>query len=177
MVSVATAAGVYRWGPYSLGAKGVSVGQVAAIIEGVVAERGICTALDVLQLAEDPNSPLHSFFTWDDAQAAVSFRLREAQDLIRHIRMVTSDSNITTPAFVHVELSNGRKGYLGVVRAMSEEELRTQVLEDAKRQIRAFQARFIHLSELAPIWAAVDQVLNPKPPKAKREPRTRKPKV
>jgi hypothetical protein len=49
--------------------------------------RGELTPENVLRLAEDPASPLHGFFTWNDKDAAQAYRLTEASNLIRTFRV------------------------------------------------------------------------------------------
>lgn len=43
------------------------------------------TPSKVLELAKDPNHPLHSFFEWDDEVASNKYRLIQARELINQI--------------------------------------------------------------------------------------------
>lgn len=51
------------------------------------ANGGILHAEHVVKAAEDKKSPLHECFQWDDAEAGYSFRLMQAEKLIRTIRI------------------------------------------------------------------------------------------
>jgi hypothetical protein len=69
---------------------------------------------DVVDAARNPNSSLHSYFTWDDTEAAASYRLQEARALIRRVRVNvvrTDDSIVRVPSFVR---SPQGKGYQNI---------------------------------------------------------------
>lgn len=46
------------------------------------------SAADVLEAAQDPRSPFHHHFDWDDTTAAVRYRLVQAQYLMRSLHVV-----------------------------------------------------------------------------------------
>lgn len=52
-----------------------------------LAEAGDVTPAQVVEAARSTNSPLHSYFEWDDKVAADKFRNLEAGDMIRNIRI------------------------------------------------------------------------------------------
>jgi hypothetical protein len=58
---------------------------------------------DVVDAAKNPNSSLHTYFTWDDTEAAAAFRLQEARALIKRIRVSvvrTDESVVHVPSFI-----------------------------------------------------------------------------
>ena len=55
--------------------------QREALIALAELHQGRITPEMVVDAARDPNSPLHSAFTWDDAQAAHEHRLAQARVL------------------------------------------------------------------------------------------------
>lgn len=59
-------------------------------------------------------------------------------------------------AFVNVE-ADGETGYVSTFAAMSSMELRKQVLTKAFNELEAWSARHAELSELARIFAAIDE--------------------
>lgn len=60
-----------------------------------LAEAGPVTARDVVEAAHSSNSPLHSYFEWDDKKAAESFRVGTAREIIRTVRVtVTSQAGV-----------------------------------------------------------------------------------
>lgn len=60
----------------------------------------------VVSRAENPESPLHHAFEWDDSEAARQYRLDQARLLIRSVRVIHESKNEERPAYVHVP---GRK--------------------------------------------------------------------
>lgn len=50
-------------------------------------ERGELTAQAVLEDAREPDSPLHVAFVWDDGLAAERYRMNQARNLIRSIKI------------------------------------------------------------------------------------------
>jgi len=62
---------------------------------------------DVVDAARNPNSALHSYFTWDDSDAAAAYRLQEARALIKRVKVdgVRTDGEVVrVPSFIR---SNG----------------------------------------------------------------------
>jgi len=58
---------------------------------------------DVVDAAKNPNSSLHTYFTWDDTEAAAAFRLQEARALIKRVRVSvvrTDESVVHVPSFI-----------------------------------------------------------------------------
>jgi len=69
---------------------------------------------DVVEAARNPNSSLHTYFTWDDTEAAESYRLQEARALIRRVKVNvirTDDAIVRVPSFVR---SSQGKGYQNI---------------------------------------------------------------
>jgi hypothetical protein len=117
------------------------------------------TPADVLDRARSANSSLHDHFEWDDSAAAEQYRLSQAGELIRSIEIDVSRSNLSTNtvrAFVSVE-RQGERSYTSTVHAMSDAELRRQVVQRAWADFDALRKRHQGLTELAAIFAAVDQ--------------------
>lgn len=68
--------------------------QIAEALSEIETADGRITPADVVEVARSPNHPLHSFFTWDDAEAAHKQRLDEARGLIRRYRVVVTTSTV-----------------------------------------------------------------------------------
>lgn len=58
-----------------------------AFIRGLESRAGRLLPQDVLNAARNPESPIHECFEWNDCLAAESFRLDQARDLIRRVRI------------------------------------------------------------------------------------------
>jgi len=113
----------------------------------------------VLERARSANSALHDHFEWDDTAAAERYRLGQAGELIRSIQIDVSRSNLeTTPirAFVNVQ-QGGSQHYTSTVHALSDKELRAQVLAKAWDDLEAWRRRHAELTEFAKIFATIDE--------------------
>lgn len=145
---------------FQAGAVG-SANEVGAHLELLRQQfRGELTPEDVLQDARNHNSPLHTYFEWDDSSAAEQFRLSQARKLIRSVVAVYVQEDQParrTKAFVHI--SEGETShYRDTAEALSTEKTREIVLKRAWREFQSWKARYKDLSELAAIFAIADTV-------------------
>jgi len=108
--------------------------------------------------------PTHEFFEWDDSAAASRYRVQQARYLLRtiHVIVESNEVEIETRAFVHVSVSEPeqetRKVYTTVQYALSDDDLKRQVIEEALRQLENWRARWSQYTELATVFAAIDKV-------------------
>lgn len=120
---------------------------------------GALTPDALLERARSANSAVHGHFEWDDSKAAHQHRLSQAGDLIRAITIDISRSNIEPPktirAFVSVE-RQGERSYTSTVHALSDAELRRQVVAKAWADLEAWRERHRDLTEFARIFSAMD---------------------
>jgi hypothetical protein len=123
--------------------------------------KGELTPADVVSDARNHNSPLHSFFEWDESAAAEQWRLQQARGLIRAVVAVIVDNEQPArrmQAFVHVPES-GAPHYRATDHAMSQERTRDMILRQAWKEYRSWKKRYEHLEELADLFKAEDKVL------------------
>lgn len=86
---------------------------------------------DVVDAARDEESPIHAWFEWDDSTAAEAYRVDQARDLIKSVRVIRDDRP-EEPVFVHV--SHGRNcHYVEAAQIVAAED----DWEAAKRTARA----------------------------------------
>ena len=128
-------------------------------LERIERAHGNVTPEAVVEAARPESNPLHDHFEWDDALAAEAHREDQARRLISAITIDTSRSNIESSAprrlFINV-IEQGEQHYVSMSRVMSSKELRAQVLEKAKDDLRAWRKRYADLTELASIFAVID---------------------
>ena len=112
----------------------------------------------VVEAAQDEANPLHTAFEWDNAVAADAYRLDQARYLIRSIEVVVQETAEAKPvrAFVSVVRDEDRS-YTSVAHALSDPELRRQVLMGALSELEAWRKRHAELVELAEVFASIDQ--------------------
>lgn len=117
-------------------------------------------------MARDEASPLHPAFEWDDAKAAHAHRLEQASYLIRSVVIVSDEGKDAAPvrAFVNVQRDTDRS-FTTVAHAMSDTELRAQVLAKALHELQSWRYRYEELVELAKLFAQVDKTIEKLTPK------------
>ena len=124
-------------------------------------QKGELTPEDVLKDARNPNSPLHSFFEWDDGAAAEQHRLHQARGLIRAVVAVYVREDlpaVRARAYVHIpegETSHYRESG----HAMSQSKTRKLVLQRAWRELQAWRERYKDLNEFAELFEVVDETI------------------
>jgi hypothetical protein len=150
---------VYRWKP------GARI-KINAKVAGQELERirtkhnGRLTADDVLKEAKSKASPLHGAFEWSDTKAAQQFRLQQAQYLVRSIEITVVQSKSKTSnvrAFVNVRRDTDRS-YTSIGHAMSDAELRQQVVAQAWKELEEWRNRHERLSEFSKLFGAIDKM-------------------
>lgn len=119
---------------------------------------------EVLEDARSPDSPLHDCFTWDLAKAARAHHIREAVQLINCYRVVVLETDrkpiVIDPANVRIREPEGRQRYVSTSFALSKEDTRKQVLDDAAGYVTRAQERVRKLKAISPeILSALDRAL------------------
>lgn len=121
---------------------------------------GSLTPYDVVQDAKKESSVLHSYFQWDNEQAAHEYRLQQARHLVACVVITEADDHeLKAPIRAFVNLSSeGESSYENTIEVMSDEVLRERVLDaleaDMERQREKLQA----FQELAEVVEGIDIV-------------------
>lgn len=123
---------------------------------------GALTPDALLARARSANSATHDHFEWDDTKAAHQHRLDQAGDLIRAITIDVSTSNIEPAkpirAFISVE-RDGERSYTSTLTALSDADLRRQVIAKAWADLEQWRQRHADLTEFGRIFAAMDATI------------------
>ncbi|HFJ9697501.1 TPA: hypothetical protein ACGW13_000151 [Stenotrophomonas maltophilia] len=120
---------------------------------------GVIQPADVVARASDPESAMHSWFQWDDTEAAQAYRLQQARQLLRVFVTVETKDNKPVRAFVSLGTDRyGDGGYRTMAEVLSDEEMRAQLLADAVKELRSAEKKYRQLQELSGVWSALDEV-------------------
>lgn len=130
----------------------------------VIRSVGALTPERIVDFASNPNTALHTQFTWDDGAAAEQWRLAEARKIIQvHVRMLpTGDgSEVMQRAYVSMRKTNPAPGprneYLVTANVLDDADLRQQfILAQLDRMAAIYKGN--PLVELLPIAKAIDKV-------------------
>jgi len=125
--------------------------------------------------ARHVRSPLHKAFEWDDGVAAEQYREQQASYILRSI--ITVHVSISEPksppqhmrAFVNVRTPGNLKErtFRPMADVLSDEDLRTQLLETARNDFYTWRDRYKKLVELTELFEAGDLVFGRIPRRVK----------
>jgi hypothetical protein len=102
----------------------------------------------VVEAARKRSSAMHTLFEWRDQVAADKYRLDQARELIRIIRIENTDKpdEPARRAFLNVQ-DNGHS-YRTVDEVLGSSKLQLAVLIAAERELNAFEQRYSELAEI-----------------------------
>jgi hypothetical protein len=138
---------------------------IAEELQRLHGEHGRLTAQAVVEAATPESAPLHSYFTWDDSEAARAYRLQQASGLIRSVRIqvvkrdATGAESFSVRAYVAArDVGDGSEAPGTYYRAedMTEEQKNLQ-LRAMTRELNALRRRYGHLTEF---WDLVSSLSN-----------------
>lgn len=126
---------------------------------------GLLTKPMVVEAARPAQSPLHDEFDWDDSEAAERWRLEQAGQLFRRIKVVITQPEPKS-ATVNVDTSShrawvnipSRHGYVPLTVAVVDH--RQEVIDDAVRYLRQAQAKlaFLNDEEMMSVVRDLDEI-------------------
>lgn len=133
---------------------------------------GVLKPEDVVEAAKDEHSPIHNEFEWDVNLAAQKHWKDRARNLLNHIvvvRLQDDSPDDGVPAFINVKVTTVDRGYVSMVQVVKIADWREQAIEDCFKMLNALKKRYEQLTELDPIWKAIEKAeqARAKPPKKK----------
>ena len=113
---------------------------------------------EIVQDASVPSSPLHDYFEWDNDKCGVHYRKQQARNLLNHIeiRIIHETKEFIIPAYSHI-IVNQNKRYVSTVEALSDEEMRQQMLNEALQQLHYWKEKYKILKELNQIVTSIEE--------------------
>lgn len=110
----------------------------------------------MVRAAEAPTSPLHRFFTWDDAKAAEQYRLEQARDLIQSFTTYSEEVDSEVRVLTSLDIDrDGGVGYRWTTEVLERPNLREQYLQTALDELDRVRVRYEHVEQLYKIWADI----------------------
>ena len=115
-------------------------------LQRIYDRRGELTPQLVVTAARRPTSPLHGYLQWDDSEAAKRWRLYQASELIRSVKVTyreDDDGPHDLRAWINVRPEDGRGGqYRPVMDVAQDEFARTLVLTQMEREWKTMRERY-----------------------------------
>lgn len=154
---------VFGDGPVIIkGAKNADPQAIGEALATVAAGRdGQLLPTEVVDAARDNSNPLHQHFEWDDGIAAEKFRLEQARDIIRCIRVEKIGDN-TEPSRAFLSINDGGTSYRSVQEVRESPDLQAKLLAAAERDLEAFTTRYRSLKDICDIIETAKKAIKSK---------------
>ena len=115
------------------------------VVQSLERKHGLVRPSDLLEVAQNPESPIHDLFEWDDTEAAKKFRQIQAGKLIVSVKIETPEGR--KQEFYQVQV-NPFSAYASVAHMQSDEELHQRAVKNALNEIDHWNRKYQELSEL-----------------------------
>lgn len=141
----------FKEGPVTLkNAKDADPQQIGEALAKVAAKHGgRLEPAHAVEEARNRRSPLHRHFEWNDRLAATSYRLQQAREMIRIIRVRDDNDKEgeVRHAFLSISDTDG-VSYRTVGEVLNNVSLQLLVMKQALRDLKAWESRYQDLSEV-----------------------------
>ena len=143
---------IYTWRPGSHH-------KIPASVAGAECSRleseGRLTAEALVDENREEGTPLHDEFEWRDVVAAEEWRKQQARMIINSL-VVVSEQHEPVRAFVNLVAASPT--YTSVHTAVSQTDTREMLLQNALRELIAFQKKYKNLTEFAELFAEIERL-------------------
>ena len=122
------------------------------VAEEVMAIGDSATPQQILDKARDKTTELHKCFEWDNAVAAEKYRLQQARTIMCHLVIEDDKPEDERPVvryFYNIGTSEGYKPTAVIIKNLDEYGA---LLEQAKRDLKAFEKKYHGLTELQEVF-------------------------
>lgn len=109
----------------------------------------------VVELAKDSDSPIHSYFEWDDKKAAKSYRMIQASQLIK---VVVINASRREPSYQYLKLTPDYSDNYFEHKEDVKDSLFDQMIPSALNELKQFKARYKSIPAFEPVLYAIDVV-------------------
>lgn len=112
---------------------------------------GVISPTLIVEESRPATAVLHGIFQWNNELAADAYREWQAAQLIRSIRVVVNEEevSITTRAIVNVRTSESpQRSYIPIAEAIHNEAAYEDLLKQAKADIEKFVAKYNQIEQL-----------------------------
>lgn len=120
----------------------------------------------LVESAKNIDSALNTLFTWDDTEAARSYRILQAATILRSIEVVYV-SGPKNPVRAFEIVQNKRRGdpktvtlYSTVEEACADPDVHARLVAEAVRGLMAWRNRYQNLNEMRQLVRIIDKVID-----------------
>ena len=143
---------VYKWNPnYHAKANAQVAGEVCESLAAI----NKLTAQNLVDVSKPKDAPLHDAFEWDNKVAGNEWRKHQARNLIHSLMIVQEDRE---PIKMYFNLERTEPEYKSINLILENEDDYHKMMENALREMRAFQMKYAKLQELTPVFMAIEML-------------------
>ena len=151
----------YKWKTFYCKTSAAVAGAVCEELDRTVG----LTPENLVNASRPEDAPLHQEFEWNDELAAEEYRKTQARLLISNLSIVIEEQK-QEPVRAFFSLQHGFKKnsgmYESTITILGDEEKRARLLEKAKKEMLAFKNKYEMLTELAEVFASIDNAIKTK---------------
>ena len=117
---------------------------IAARLDSITKKHGRLRASDVVRDAENPESPLHGLFEWDDAVAGARYRIIQARGIIQDVYYTAIQETrvLYAPAYVRdPDVDPSEQGYAKTVELATDEVRARAALKNEVQRLQGYVVR------------------------------------
>ncbi len=135
------------------------VAEIGKRLQKLEGSGGEISPAVVVEDAQDPQSPLHDEFEWNDTLAAQEYRLEQARYVLRAIETEWTYEEVDIKTRSYASIDADDTPYRETRKVLTNKELRQQWKAQALLELKRWRAKYAQISELNEIFKAVDKVL------------------
>lgn len=149
---------VYEW-KRNMPVKAQTAGEH---LESLERKHGMVTPKLIIDDSRPQTAVLHKCFEWDNDIAAEKYRESQAGFILRNLVTISvnqkkENQESEIRAFVNVTKDEDR-GFISIHKAMTDDVLRKQLLENAFAELNAFKNKYQQLNELAKLFEEIERL-------------------
>lgn len=117
----------------------------------------------IVEESKPEASTLHPCFEWDDTKAAEKHREEQARAIMRNLVVIQTSPKedkepITVAIRAFVNISKPESVYITIDKALSDEDMRKQLLSKALEELESFKFKYDTLVELSEVFKVIDNL-------------------
>lgn len=144
---------VYQW---KAGSIHKIPAEVAAAEMNKLAKEDRLNAKELVEISRPEDAPLHCEFEWDDSIAAEKYREVQGQAMIRHLTVKIAVNEHEYPTKYFFKVRNEVNTFEPITVILKDEDKTAMLLEQARRELQTFKAKYAGLKELASVIKAIN---------------------
>lgn len=132
--------------------------QVAGEMCKQLEENGGLTAKKLVEANRPKDAPLHDAFEWNNREAAEKWREQQARVMIASLVTLDVETEHKEPVRAFFNISYTDPDYESIEVIIQSEDKHAALLNRAMNELKAFQMKYRTLTELNPVFEAINNV-------------------